>query len=87
MTDTLHCKMTNHTLLRWPTSLQNLTLALKDLTFLVAFNKNTRVSKASGASEAWQVSQPVLAKWAIAGGFVQADLTAYKQFPHCLEAC
>ena len=48
---------------------------VKDPTFLVAFNKTLRASKASRASEAGQVSQPVPAKRAVTGGPVQADHT------------
>ena len=41
---------------------------LQHLTFHVAFNKNLKASKASGASEAGQVFQPVRAKQAGAWG-------------------
>ena len=54
---------------------QSLANKVKDLTFRVAFNKTVRASKASGASEAGEVSQPVRAKRAGAGGPVQADRT------------
>ena len=46
---------------------------LSTLTFHVAFNKTVRASKASWASEAVEVSQPVQAKRA--GEPVQADRT------------
>ena len=49
-------------LVRWPTSLQDLTLTHSDLTFCVAFNKTIRASKVSGANEAEQVSHTVWAK-------------------------
>ena len=48
---------------------------IKDLTFLVAFNKTVVASEASGASEAGQVNQPVQEKQAGDGGPVQAKPT------------
>ena len=50
---------------------------LIDLMFLC--NKTLSMSKSKGASEAGQVSQPVQAKQAGAGGPVQADRTVKKQ--------
>ena len=55
-------------LVRRPTKVSTLTLC-------VASNKTLRTSEASGASEAWQMSQLVRANQAGAGGPVQADRT------------
>ena len=74
----LLCKMIDQTLLRWPTSLQDLSLTIRDLTFCVAFNKTLRASKVSEANKAGQVSHPVQAKLAGAWGLVQADCTVQK---------
>ena len=81
------------TYLRWPTrflvswltkDLLRLTevkyINNRDLNFHAAFNKTLTASEASGASKARQVSQPVRAKLAGAGGAVQADRTVLKQF-------
>ena len=75
MTNQVPCKMIDQTMLRWPTSLQDLTLSLRDLNVHVAFNKTVRASKPSWASKAGQVSEPVWEKQAVAGGPVQGDRT------------
>ena len=67
--------MTDQTLLRRPASFQDLFLTLRDLTFRVALNKTVR---ASGASQAWQLSQPVQAKRARAGGDLSKLTTLFK---------
>ena len=52
---------------------------LRGLTFRAAFTKTVRASKATRASEAGQVSQPVQAKPSATGGLVQANHTFKKQ--------
>ena len=67
--------------LRWPTKVRLSTLTLgifyifHRLWWTRACNEIVRVSKVSGASKAGEVSQPVRAKLAGAGGPVQADRT------------